>query len=346
VITPVILSGGSGTRLWPLSTPERPKQFLSLVSDDSLFGQTLDRVSDRTSYAAPIVVANAAHEGLCLEELERAPGATLILEPLARNTAVAIVMAAAVAAREDPAAVLLVLPSDHRIADAPAFHEAVKRGQVAAEAGRLVTFGIQPTGPETGYGYLEAGDVHSDLDGAFRVARFKEKPELPAAKAMLAAGGHYWNGGIFMFRADRFLAECAQLATEIHKAGTDAVAAAVTENGVVRPAKQPLVSCPGISVDYAVMERSDAISMVPLDAGWSDVGSWDALADLETPETAADTSAPKLDSRNCFVRTSGPKVALLGVEDLIVIATGDQVVVMKRGSSQGIKQLAAMAANS
>ena len=344
MITPVILSGGSGTRLWPLSTPERPKQFLSLLSDESLFGQTLVRFSDRTRYGAAIVVANAAHEDLCKAELEQTPDAILILEPLARNTAVAITMAAAVAARQDPGAILLILPSDHRIADPAAFHGAIERGRVAAEAGRLVTFGIHPTAPETGYGYLEAGEPHPEFAGVFPVARFKEKPELAAAEAMIASGGHYWNGGIFMFRADRFLDECAKLAPDVFASGCEAIAAADDSDGVVRPAEQPLRDCPDISVDYAVMERSDAISTVPLDAEWSDVGSWDALADLASSRQPVSGAVQQLDSRNCFVRTSGTKVALLGVDDLIVIATGEQVVVMKRGRSQDIKQLAALAA--
>lgn len=345
MITPVILSGGSGTRLWPLSTPERPKQFLALTGDDSLFGETLVRFRDRQRYGAPIIVANAAHEVLCKAELEQTPDATLILEPIARNTAVAIAMAAAVAANRQPDALLLILPSDHRIGDTASFHEAVERGRVAAEAGRLVTFGIHPTSPETGYGYLEAGEAHSDFEGVFPVARFKEKPDLAAAQAMLASGGHYWNGGIFMFRADRFLEECARLAPAVFKSGTTAITAAKVDDGVVRPAEEPLLDCPNISVDYAVMERSEAISTVPLDAEWSDVGSWDALADLEPSGPPSSGSITSLNSNNCFVRTSGAKVSLLGVEDLIVIATGDQIVVMKRGRSQDIKQLAALAAN-
>ncbi len=345
MITPVILSGGSGTRLWPLSTPEHPKQFHPLVTDESLFGQTLGRFADGERYAPPIVVANAAHEDLCKAELDDTPAATLILEPVARNTAVAITMAAAVAARQQPDAILLILPSDHRIAEPFSFHQAVDRGRVAAAAGRLVTFGIRPTAPETGYGYLEAGPAHAEFEGVSTVARFKEKPVLADAQAMIDGGGHFWNGGIFMFRADRFLDECARLAPEVSSAGTQAIADAATEDGVVRPAVAPLQDSPSISVDYAIMERSDAISMVPLDAEWSDVGSWDALAGLADAEQASNALVQELDSKGCFVRTTGAKVSLLGVEDLIVIATGDQIVIMKRGRSQDIKQLAALSSN-
>lgn len=344
MITPVILSGGSGTRLWPLSTPQHPKQFLPLLSQESLFRQTLVRVSDPARYAPPVAVANAAHEELCRQELAQSPGARLILEPIARNTAVAITMAAALVAKDQPGAVLLVLPSDHRIADLTAFHAAVARGRAAAELGQLVTFGITPTAPETGYGYLQAGEEWPGLNGVFAVARFKEKPALAAAQAMVADGRHFWNGGIFMFRADRFLEECAALAPEVHAAGTRALAAGDTGTAISRPDAEALRGCPDISVDYAIMERSEAIAMVPLDADWSDVGSWDALAGL-APAGLADEGVHSLDSNNCFVRTAGPKIALLGVEDLVVVATGDQVVIMKRGTSQGIKQLAALVAN-
>jgi mannose-1-phosphate guanylyltransferase/mannose-6-phosphate isomerase len=345
VITPVILSGGSGTRLWPLSTRARPKQFLPLVGKESLFHETLQRVADRDRYAAPVIVANAAHEALCLAELADTAGARLILEPVARNTAVAIVMAAIVALRSDPNAVLLVMPSDHRIIDEAAFHQAVQRGAGAAGRRLLVTFGIEPTHAETGYGYLEAGEQLGGLDEVYAVARFKEKPDLAAAEQMIAAGRHYWNGGIFLFRADVFLGECRKSAPEIFRSGEDAVAAGESEGGIFRPALQPLLGCPDISVDYAVMERSDVVSMVPLAAQWSDVGSWDALADLAAAHMPDDGKVQALDSSNCYVRTNGPKIALLGAEDLIVVATDDQIVIIKRGRSQDIKQLAALAAN-
>ena len=344
MIVPVILSGGSGTRLWPLSTAERPKQFLPLVGDDSLFRQTLARISDRNAYRPPVVVANAAHLDLCLEEVADQEGAVLILEPCARNTAAAIVMAAEqVKGRYGPDTLILVMPSDHLIGDPDNFHAAVRAGAVAAERGRLVTFGVCPTGPETGYGYLEAGAALGDAEGTFEVVKFTEKPELVTAREMVASGRHYWNGGIFLFRADELLAETARHAPAIHDRAVQAVAKAERRGACILPSLDDLEECRSMSVDYAVMERSDRVAMVPLRAAWSDVGSWDALAELRLHE-GSDQSVISLGSENCYVRSDGLKVALLGVDDLVVVASGDQLLIMKRGHSQNIRQLAAKAA--
>lgn len=343
MIVPVILSGGSGTRLWPLSTPERPKQFLPLTGPDSLFRQTLNRVADRTRYLPPVVVANAAHRDLCLAEMSGADGARLILEPVARNTAAAIVMAAAlVRDTRGPDALILVMPSDHLIEDEQSFHRAVSVAADAAGGGSLVTFGIQPTGPETGYGYLRAGEPLTEAPGSFRVARFTEKPVREVAEAMVADGKHYWNGGIFLYAAGAFLAEAERLAPDIARAASGAMAAARSEGSCILPAAEALGPCPDLSVDYAVMERSDRVAMVPLAARWSDVGSWDALAALPSPQTDKGLiTAVKSD--NCYVRTDGLKLGLLGVDDLVVVATGDRVLIMRKGQSQHIRQLAAEA---
>lgn len=347
MIVPVILSGGSGTRLWPLSTAERPKQFLPLVGDESLFHQTLKRVADRGSYAPPVVVANAAHMDFCLDAMADYEGAQLILEPCARNTAAAIVMAAELVSKErSPQTQVLVMPSDHLVGDPASFHEAVTVGARAAAAGRLVTFGVAPTGPETGYGYLAAGGPIDGIPGAFEVARFTEKPDASTAKAMLSAGAHYWNGGIFLFRAQDFLAEAKDRAPEIHRCAVAAVTTAEHRGACVLPSPTALESCPSVSVDYAVMEKSERIAMVPLDADWSDVGSWDALADL-ADETSAGQLVTAVQSHNCYVRSDGLKVGLLGVDDLVVVASGDHVLIMRRGHSQHIRQLVAqVAANS
>jgi mannose-1-phosphate guanylyltransferase/mannose-6-phosphate isomerase len=340
VIFPVILSGGSGTRLWPLSTPERPKQFLPLVGEKSLFAETLERVSDRSTYAPPVVVANAAHERLCAAELE-GQQAELILEPIARNTAAAIVMAAALIAEQDPEAILLVMPSDHRIGRPDRFHAAIAEGQAAAKSGRLVTFGVVPTAPETGYGYLEAGEKVAGTQ-VRDVVRFVEKPDLATAEEMVGAGRFFWNGGIFMYSARVLLDECRALAPEIHDCAVAAIRESERGGAAVRPSAQALERCPSISIDYAIMERSDRIAMVPLDADWSDVGSWDALAQIESFPNGK--SVHQLDSRDCYVKSDSTRVSLLGVDGLIVIATGDQVVIMRKGRSQEIKQLAAAAA--
>lgn len=338
MIVPIVLSGGSGTRLWPLSTAERPKQFLALTGPDSLFRQTLDRVSGRASYAAPIIVANAAHEDLCLAEMGNE--GRLLLEPVARNTAAAIAMAAEVARDEHGAdALLLVMPSDHAIADPRAFHAAVESGVAAARRGRLVTFGVCPTGPDTGYGYIKAGGPVDDAGAARAVARFTEKPDREAAKRMLAEGDYFWNGGIFLFAARTFLGELERLAPDIARCARQAVADGQRDGTCIRPALASLEQCPSTSVDYAVMERSDRVAMVPLDAGWSDVGSWDALAELASA-AADDGLITAVNSSNCYVRSDGLKVGLLGVEDLLVVAVGERVVIMRKGHSQQVKQLA------
>lgn len=341
MIVPVILSGGSGTRLWPLSKAERPKQFLPLVGETSLFQATLERVSDRQAYHSPLVVANAAHRDLCLQELAGNEDAQLILEPCARNTAAAIIMAAEVVSETyGPEQIMLVMPSDHVIGRVDDFHAAVAAGVSAAEAGRLVTFGVTPAGPETGYGYLEAGDPIEKAPQAFEVARFTEKPDLAKAKEMVASGSHYWNGGIFMFRAGDFLDEARSHASAIYDASVAAVARADHSGQCIQPSEAELTPCPNISVDYAVMERSERVAMVPLNADWSDVGSWDALAEIEA-RTSGELRATAINAQNCYVRSDGIEVALLGVEDLVVVASGNQVLVMRKGHSQDIRQLVA-----
>ena len=344
MIVPVILSGGSGTRLWPMSTAQRPKQFLPLVGAQSLFHTTLDRVSDRQNYYPPVVVANAMHRELCAEELAAHSGARLILEPCARNTAAAIIMAAEFINRAyGPEQIMLVMPSDHLIGDVASFHRAVELGVSAATSGRLVTFGITPTGPETGYGYLEAGPQLSSTSGVFEVATFIEKPQLEAAKQMVAADRFYWNGGIFMFQAGEFLEEASRHAPEIVAASTQAITHAETEESCILPSHIHLDPCPNISVDYAVMERSNRVAMVPLDARWSDIGSWDALAEVDVVAPIPGQTAA-INSNNCYVRSDGIKISLLGVDDLIVVAAANQVLVMQKGHSQEIRQLAAQMA--
>lgn len=341
MIVPVILSGGSGTRLWPLSRPDRPKQFLPLVGEKSLFHATLERVSDQQSYHPPLVVANAAHKDLCLEELARSEGARLILEPCARNTAAAIMMAAEVVRQTYGSnQIMLVMPSDHVIGRPEDFHAAVAAGVSAAGAGRLVTFGVTPTGPETGYGYLEAGPPVAGAPDAYEVARFTEKPDLATAEEMVATGRHYWNGGIFMFQAGAFLEEAQRHAPEIYSASVAAIAAADQSGSCILPSSAELEPCPNISVDYAVMERSDRMAMVPLDAEWSDVGSWDALAEIDA-RASGQLQATAINSRNCYVRSDGAEISLVGVDDLVVVASGNQVLVMRKGHSQDIRELVA-----
>ena len=338
-ITPVILSGGSGTRLWPMSRPERPKQLLSLTADDTMLQLTARRAAGER-FAAPVVVANARHADLIDEQLA-AVGVTpqaVVLEPVGRNTAPAIALAAlAVGGGEDA---LLVMPSDHVIGDVDAFHAAVARAMPLVAAGWLVTFGIAPDAAETGYGWIQRGEPLAD--GVFRVRRFVEKPPQDAADAMLAAGDHSWNGGIFLFRADMYLQALAQHDPAILVSAEAAMDSARREGGRILPDDAAFSGCPNDSIDYAVMEKAERVAVVPVAMGWSDVGSWDALhaiSDRDNAGNAHHGDVVAIDTRNCLVRSDGVRIALVGVEDLIVVASGDDVLILPRGRSQEVKKL-------
>lgn len=338
-IVPVVLSGGGGSRLWPFSTNETPKQFLPLIGSRSLFQEALDRVRDRLRFAAPIVVCNQRHGALCEAALYGEADARLVLEPCARNTAAAIAMAAEVA-REDHGedALILVMPSDHLIDDMPAFHAAISAGEPAARAGRLVTFGIRPDCPDTGYGYLHMGEEFGDAPGVRAVARFVEKPALELAEEMIAGGEHLWNAGIFLFEAATLLREVDSLAPAIGRCARDAVSTAARDGIRIVPSQEALDDCPSESIDYAVMEHSARVAVVPMSPGWSDLGSWDALAAL-VGAAGPDGPITALDCDGCFFRSDGLQVAALGVRDLIVVASGQRILILPRGRSQEVKQL-------
>ncbi len=336
-ITPVILSGGSGTRLWPLSRTGRPKQLLALTHDETMLQLTARRtVGDR--FAAPVIVASAAHADEIEAQLVAAgiTDAIQILEPAARNTAPAIALAAVLAKPDD---ILLVMPSDHVIADVDAFHVAIERAAPLVEAGWLVTFGIQPTAPEVGYGYICRGKEIAP--GVQRVERFVEKPDRATAETYLAAGVYSWNGGIFLFTAGAYLAALDTFAPGMADAARDAIDRARRERRQVYPDAAAFARSPSESVDYAVMEKADRVAVVPVDMGWSDVGSWDALHTLAPKDGAGNAhhgDVIAIDTENCLIRTEGPLVAAVGVKDVIVIATRDAVLVMPRGDSQQVKQ--------
>ncbi len=339
-IVPVILSGGSGTRLWPMSRPERPKQLLALTAADTMLQLTAKRTTG-TRFEPPIVVANARHADEVEAQLTSAGcGAPmLILEPMGRNTAPAIALAALTVDSVSP---LLVMPSDHVIADVDAFLAAIEAALPLVNEGWLVTFGIEPDAPETGYGWIKMGE---ELPGGLhRVARFVEKPPLDQAKEMLAGGEHVWNGGIFLFRADMYLGALATHAPAMLAAAQQAVAMARHDGTRIYPDAAAFAPSPDDSIDYAVMEKADRVAVVPVAMGWNDVGSWDALHAISELDDAGNSHGgigrvTAIDTANCLVRSDGAHVALVGVEDLIVVASGEDILIIPRGRSQEVKKL-------
>ena len=331
-IRPVILAGGAGTRLWPLSTAAKPKHMLPLLGDDSLFEQTLRRFGDR--FAEPIIVGNHTQEA----ELRAVagPGARIILEPVKRDSAGAIALAASLAEADE---LLLICPSDHYIADVEAFHRAIEQARPAAEGGRIVTFGIEPDHAATGFGYIAAGEG----EGVRPVARFVEKPPQDKAEAMLAEGGHYWNAGIFLASAQTWRDELGRFAPAILNAANAALQQGECESPVIRVDQEEFARAPAQSIDYAVMEHSDRVSVVPVAMGWSDVGSWEAVFDGSEKGENGNVvvgDALVIDSHANLIRSDGPKVAAIGVDDLVIIATADAVLVTKLSHSQRVRDAA------
>ena len=334
-IIPVILSGGTGTRLWPLSRARRPKQMLELTGDETMLKATAMRVADPRMYAAPLVVAGTAQAEAIEAELGEAIGA-LILEPAPRNTAPAIALAALAADRGD---VLLVLPSDHLIRDVAGFQAAVAKGLPFAEDGWIVTFGMKPDRAETGYGYIERGEALAD--GVYAGVRFVEKPDAAAAERYVAGRRHDWNGGIFLLKAGVLLDALAAHAPDMFEAAGAAMRGQRRERRRVHPDGAAFRASPAQSIDYAVMEKAERIAVVPASLGWSDVGSWAALYDAAEKDEAGNAAGGDMlaiDSAGCLIRSEGPLVAAIGVEDLVIVATADAVLVVPRGDSQRVKE--------
>ncbi|XSG82623.1 MAG: mannose-1-phosphate guanylyltransferase/mannose-6-phosphate isomerase [Methyloligella sp. ZOD6] len=352
-VVPVILSGGAGTRLWPLSRALYPKQFLNLLPNDdrSLLQATLARLQEGGEVSSPIVICNNDHRFLVAESAEASGVATgaIILEPVGRNTAPAIAVAALWASAIDPDAILAVMPSDHVIGDEDTFRRTVMHAVDVARAGRLVLFGITPDRPHTGYGYLLQGDKLEGLETeAFAVAQFTEKPDAATAEAYLQNDRYYWNSGIFVLHAATFLQELERLQPEILKAAKGALANAVTDLDFLRLDERSFAESPSISVDHAIMEHTDKTAMLPLDVGWSDLGSWAALADLGERDAAGNVvaghaAAPAQaileDSRNCYVYSSRSLVSTIGLEDIVIVETPDALLVSQKSRAQDVGKI-------
>ena len=339
-IQPVILCGGAGTRLWPLSRELFPKQLLSLVGEHSLLQNTLGRLGN-VSTEDPLIICNEQHRFLVAEQLLEAGyrHGGIMLEPVGRNTAPAIALAALHIASRDPDAILLVLPSDHVIANVAAFEQAVTTAANLADQGRLVTFGIVPTSPNTGYGYIERGEP---LEGGFEVSRLVEKPDTDIANKYFQDQNFYWNGGMFAFRAGDFLDELRRFRPDIVSAVEQAVAGIQADADFLRVGKEAFEQCPAESIDYAVMENTDKAAMVPLDAGWNDVGSWPSLLEVlprdeQGNHLHGDVVAHRV--RNSYVRAEHRLVSVIGLEDVIVVETADAVLVGNKATMQHVKDV-------
>ena len=347
MLIPIILSGGSGTRLWPLSRELYPKQLLPLVGERTMLQETAARLTGLEDVGAPIVVCNDSHRFMVAEQMREfgAGAQAIILEPVGRNTAPAVAVAALVALEKskgkggDADPVLLVLPADHVIRNVEAFQSVVRAGLAAANAGKLVTFGVVPDRPETGYGYIRR---EPGAGPAYAVAEFVEKPDAATAEKYVASGDYFWNSGMFMFRARAFLGELKAHAPAILSACEDAVAAAKRDLDFTRLPTSEFGACPSDSIDYAVMEKTQAAVVVPLDAGWSDVGSWSALQDALPTDAQGNVMAGDViveDAQGCYLHATSRMIAAVGLRDHVVVETKDAVLVAPRDRVQDVKQL-------
>jgi len=341
---PVILSGGSGTRLWPMSRAHYPKQFLALSGTRSLLQEAALRVADRARFAPPVFIANDEHRFI-LAEQARAAGVAprlIVLEPMGRNTAPAACVAALALAAQEPDALMLVMPSDHAIADAAAFAAAVDRAAAAARQGRLVTFGIAADRPETGYGYIRRGPALPGLDGVYAVDAFVEKPNKARAESYLAAGDYAWNSGLFLFPAALYLAELERLLPDTVAACREAFARAKRDIDFLRLDRAAFAKAESKSIDYAVMEHTAHAAIVPVAMGWSDVGTWDALWRLGQKDEGGNVRLGDVvgeDTARSYLRAEHGLLVTLGIEDLIVVATADAVLVAHRGRAEEVSAL-------
>ena len=340
---PVIMAGGSGTRLWPLSRELYPKQFLPLVAEETMLQATVRRVSGLEGMDSPIVLCNEEHRFLAGEQLQQAgvTAGAIILEPVGRNTAPAAALAALQAMSDGNDPVILLLPADHVISNLEVFHEAVMAGETLASEGSLITFGIVPDRPETGYGYIRKG-TGLDRAGAFMVESFVEKPDLKTAERYLAAGEYLWNSGMFMFRASSLVEELEKFAPEIMESCRKAFSLKSPDLDFIRLDKDSFSSCPSDSIDYAVMEKTSRAAVIPLDCGWSDVGSWASLQEVCSNDTNGNVvhgDVAAEDTTGCYLRAESRLLATVGLRDHVVVETADAVVVAPRDRSQDVKAI-------
>lgn len=345
-IFPVVLSGGSGTRLWPLSRAMYPKQFIRSFngSNESYLGATLKRLAGSRRFNAPILLCNSDHRFLVREELERSgtEARAVILEPTPRNTAPAVAVAALAAISINPDAILAVMPSDHVIGTDASFIAAVERGADIAARGYLVLFGIQPNEAHTGYGYIRRGSVIADGADAFTVTGFTEKPNLETAQQYIASGDFLWNSGIFVLHAQTFIDELKRLAPNVLAAARQGYELRTMDLGFERLAPQPFAASPNISIDYAVMEKTNKAVVMPLAVGWNDVGSWASLWEISPRDSDGNFACGEAifeDSQRCYVHTEKAIVATIGVEDLVIVDTPDALLVADRNRTQDVSSI-------
>lgn len=342
-IFPVILSGGVGSRLWPLSRSLFPKQLLPLAGENSLIQDTALRVRG-ARFEPPIVICNVEHRFLIAEQMRQAAVAPLaiILEPVGRNTAPAAAVAALAVAQKDPEGIVLLMAADHIVTDRAAFLRAVDAAAEAAEHDDLVTFGIEPRHPETGYGYIRRGDARHGSSAVDSVRAFVEKPDLTTAQSYLASGDYLWNSGMFAFKAKTFVAELERLEPQLLAQCHRALAEARKDLDFIRLAAEPFAACRSVSIDYAVMEHTDKAAVVPVEMGWSDIGSWESLWQASPKDAAGNSLKGDVLQEKCansYLRSDGPLVAAVGVEDLVVVATVDAVLVASKRASQEVKKI-------
>jgi mannose-1-phosphate guanylyltransferase/mannose-6-phosphate isomerase len=342
-IYPVILSGGAGTRLWPLSRAVLPKQLLPLVTDKTMLQETALRVAGRAELMAPLVVCGNEHRFLVAEQMREIgiKPLSILLEPIGRNTAPAVAAAANYLRAIDADAVMLVLPADHVINNVDAFHQAVARALAMVKDGALATFGIVPSAPETGYGYIQSG-ASAGSEQCYKVDRFVEKPDRATAEGFVAAGNYFWNSGMFLFRADAYLRELEQFQPVIATAAQTAVQNVYRDLDFCRLDEAAFTACPSDSIDYAVMEKTHHAVVVPADIGWSDVGSWSALHEVLPKDASGNVTRGDVyldDVSGTLVRAESRIVALVGVKDLVVVETNDAVLVVHKDQVQRVKQI-------